>query len=138
MKDLIKVSVRDLRKNQTEAEKMLWSRLRKKAVAGLRFLRQYPIIFEYDSRERFFVADFYCHEKKTVIEVDGKIHDQQKDYDELRDFIMNELGLFVLRIKNEEIYENLDGVVERIREVTHPCPSLENGGEKETHPQPLP
>ncbi len=124
MKDLIKVSARDLRNNQTEAEKILWSRLRKRAVSGLRFLRQYPIIFEYDSCERFFVADFYCHEKKIVVEVDGKIHDQQKDYDELRDFIMNELGFSVLRIKNEEIYENIDEVVGRIRAATHRNPPL--------------
>jgi len=124
LKDLIKVSARDLRNNQTEAEKILWSRLRKRAVSGLRFLRQYPIIFEYDSCERFFVADFYCHEKKIVVEVDGKIHDQQKDYDELRDFIMNELGFSVLRIKNEEIYENIDEVVGRIRAATHRNPPL--------------
>jgi leucyl-tRNA synthetase len=65
-------------------------------------LRQHPIVYGGNKdREDFFVADFYCHEKKLVIELDGGIHNEQKLYDENRDEIINELGIHVLRMKNE-------------------------------------
>jgi len=55
----------------------------------------------WNGKKRFFVADFYCHEHKLIIEVDGKIHEIQKDRDEMRDFIISTMGLKVLRIQNE-------------------------------------
>ena len=62
-------------------------------------LRRIFLIFDYS----FFIADFYCAEKKLVIEVDGKIHDFQKDYDERRDEILTNMGLKVIRFKNKEV-----------------------------------
>ncbi|NQU86855.1 MAG: endonuclease domain-containing protein [Mariniphaga sp.] len=95
---------RDLRQNMTPEEKLLWKNLRNKRFKGLKFLRQHPIIYEViNNRRLFFIADFYCAEKKLVIELDGKIHDFQKDYDQRRDEILNNMNLKVLRIKNEEL-----------------------------------
>jgi molybdenum cofactor cytidylyltransferase len=72
------------------------------------------------------VADFFCAEKKLVIELDGKVHDFQKDYDANRDSILNQLGLQVLRIKNEEL-SNVYSVLKRITSLTHPpSPSLQS------------
>jgi len=81
-----------------------------------KFLRQHPIRFEMDGRRRFFIADFYCHEKKLVLEIDGKIHQRQKDYDQLRTHIINTLGIKVIRFKNEEIEVNLELALDRLKE----------------------
>ena len=62
------------------------------------------------------MADFYCHEKKLVLEIDGKIHLGQKDYDELRTHIINALGIKVIRFRNEEIEENFEEVLGWLRE----------------------
>ena len=107
---------RDLRKNQTDSEKILWQNLRARKLNGLKFNRQFPIVYgrNFDGTSHFFIADFYCHEKKLVIELDGKIHDFQKEYDKERDSILNKLGLNVIRIKNEEL-ENISKVLEKIR-----------------------
>ena len=95
---------RKLRKNQTPEEELLWKSLRNRNFYGLKFLRQHPIIYEgLNNRFSFFIADFYCNEKKLVIELDGKIHDEQKEYDRDRNFIVKSLGLKTVRIKNEEI-----------------------------------
>jgi very-short-patch-repair endonuclease len=107
---------RDLRKNQTNSEKILWQNLRARKLNDLKFNRQFPIVYgrNFDGTSHFFIADFYCHEKKLVIELDGKIHDFQKEYDKERDSILNQLGLDVIRIKNEEL-ENISQVLEKIR-----------------------
>jgi len=63
----------------------------------------------------FFIADFYCAEKKLVIEIDGKIHDFQKDYDQRKDEILSNMDLKVVRIKNEEM-KNVGKVLEKISE----------------------
>ena len=107
--------VRQLRKNATPEEQKLWQALRGRKLGGKKFLRQQPII--YDSIHRkFFVADFYCAETKLVIELDGRYHDFQQDYDQNRDSILQELGLRVLRIKNEEL-SDLGRVLEKIDRV---------------------
>ncbi|MFH1942165.1 MAG: endonuclease domain-containing protein, partial [bacterium] len=107
--------VRDLRKNQTKSEAIFWQAVRNRKLKGKKFFRQYPIRFEMDGRRRFFVADFYCHEMKLVVEIDGKIHQRQKEYDQLRTYLIDALGMKIIRIKNEEIEESLDSVLERIR-----------------------
>lgn len=120
MQKTIQQLCRELRKNQTPSEKIVWETLRNRKFEGLKFTRQYPIIYNtVGLKPLFFIADFYCHEKKLVIEIDGKIHDFQKDYDTNRDKVLNELGLIVLRIKNEEL-GNLDSVLKKIRSLTHP------------------
>jgi leucyl-tRNA synthetase len=94
-----------LRKNQTEAENIFWQNFRNRKFNGLKFNRQFPIIYETINKNEhfFFVADFFCFEKKLVVELDGKIHDYQKEKDENRDKVIEGLGLKVLRIKNEEV-----------------------------------
>ncbi len=107
---------RELRSNPTPSEKILWRHLRRRQLDGYKFLRQKPFVYEQIKQKRyFFIADFYCAELKLVIELDGKIHDFQKEYDYQRDFVLNKLGLQVLRIKNEEL-GNIDNVLERILE----------------------
>ena len=95
---------RRLRQNMTREETNLWGWLRARRFHGYKFLRQHPIIYQPDNKHpQFFIADFYCASKKLVIEVDGKIHDFQKEDDQHRDDILKGLGLRVLRIKNDEL-----------------------------------
>ena len=110
---------RELRKSQTEAESCFWNAVRKKKRFGLRFIRQHPIFFEYYGKERFYIADFYCHEQQLVVEIDGPIHESQIEEDQLRDFIINSLGITVLRFKNEEIMNDMGSVLKTISE--HIC-----------------
>ena len=99
---------KQMRKNPTKAEEILWQRLRNKQLAGLKFRRQHPV-------DRF-IADFYCHDRKLVIELDGSVHanDEQKDLDKGRTETMNEFGITVLRFKNEEVINNIENVISRI------------------------
>lgn len=120
MQKTIQQLCRELRKDLTPSEKIVWEVLRNRKFENLKFTRQYPIIYNnYGERKLFFIADFYCHEKKLVIELDGKIHDFQKEYDANRDLILQELSLNVLRLKNEEL-ENIETVFEKIRKSTLP------------------
>ena len=107
---------RDLRKNQTPAEIKLWDRLRNRRLRGFKFLRQHPIVVEkYNGRTGFYIADFYCSEKKLVIELDGLIHTFQIDYDKARDVIMHEFGLTVFRITKDEVEKNVFEVLNKIK-----------------------
>jgi len=92
----------------TDAEKLLWSKLRMKQLQGLMFSRQKPL-GEY-------IADFYCHQAKLVIEVDGGQHfsDETIEYDRIRDEFMRSAGLTVLRFTNTDVINNIDGVIEVI------------------------
>ena len=102
---------RELRKSQTKAEKLFWENVRKKRLRGLKFYRQIPIFYEMDNSESFIVADFFCFEKKTIIEIDGKIHHYRKKKDNQRTQILNSLGIKVLRFYNEDVENNLDQVL---------------------------
>ena len=106
---------RGLRKNLTEAEKILWKELRNRKLNGVKFLRQHPLFyFSQNKRGYLFIADFYCAEKKLVVELDGKIHDHIQEYDANRESVLLERGLTVLRIKNEEL-ENINSVLLKIK-----------------------
>ena len=95
---------RELRKRSTPTERVVWELIRNRRLKGIKFFRQHPIIYESDRKKlHFFIADFYSSELKLVIEMDGKIHAHQKDYDRERDFIIGKLGINVIRFKNEEI-----------------------------------
>jgi very-short-patch-repair endonuclease len=102
---------RELRKNMTEAEKILWQRLREYNLEGVKFRRQHPI-YNY-------IADFYCHKAKLVIVIDGGIHNRQRDYDVQRDQDMIELGIKVIRFKNEQVMNNLNNVLNTIEIEIH-------------------
>ena len=94
---------RNLRKNMTPEETLLWRNLRGRKFHGLKFLRQHPIIYEtINGKPLFFIPDFYCAEKRLIIEIDGKIHDFQKDYDERREEILKNMNMKIVRFKNEE------------------------------------
>lgn len=94
---------RDLRREQTPSEVIVWEIVRDRRMNAKKFLRQHPIRFMYYGKRRFFVADFYCAKLKLVLEIDGKIHERQRDYDELRTFIINQLGIKVVRVTNEAV-----------------------------------
>ena len=109
-------TARALRKKQTQCESLLWQKLRNKQCNGAKFNRQHAIKFIIDGCKRFFVADFYCAEHKLAIEIDGEIHERQRDYDEMMTFIMNTIGIKVIRFKNEEVENNCESVVSKIKE----------------------
>ena len=94
---------RKLRKNQTPAESLFWERVRSRRFKGLKFYRQYPIFYEFNNRESFFIADFICIQYRIVIEIDGKIHDFKSRIDSERTEVLKYLGLDVYRIKNRDI-----------------------------------
>ncbi|MCX6731516.1 MAG: endonuclease domain-containing protein [Candidatus Parcubacteria bacterium] len=101
-------AARDLRKRQTEAEKILWNILRDRKFKNFKFRRQHPF--------GRFIADFYCHKANLIIEIDGPIHNSknQKEYDILRTKIIKQYGLRVLRFKNEEIISNIKEVLKNL------------------------
>ncbi len=105
---------RDLRKRSTPAEKILWQALRANRLNGLAFNRQRPIYHDITGREAFFIADFYCHQARLVIEIDGGIHQEHIEQDEERTRILNLLGLRVLRFTNREVFEELAAVLQTI------------------------
>jgi len=116
----------EMRKNPTEAEEKLWNILRKRKMDGFKFKRQEPVA-------RRYIADFYCSEKKFVIELDGKVHlcEDRKELDLERDKIMTGAGLTVLRIRNEDVLENLEYVKNKIRNILNylNSPSPDASGE---------
>ncbi|MCX6302706.1 MAG: endonuclease domain-containing protein [Bacteroidia bacterium] len=99
-------AARILRKNMTFHEKMLWEKLKLKQICGLRFRRQHPI--------DIFIADFYCHDARLVVEIDGEIHYQKKDYDDGRSAEMEKYFIKVIRFTNSEVENNMESVVKRI------------------------
>ncbi len=102
---IVKKRARELRSQATFSETLLWKELRNRKLCGYKFLRQHPITYNpYGSGVKYFVADFYCAIKKTVIELDGPIHENNLEYDQFRDAEMVNLGLHILRIKNEELH----------------------------------
>ena len=105
---------RELRRIQTEAEDAFWQAVRNRQILGFKFYRQHPIFFEYYKQERFFIADFCCVERRLVIEIDGKIHNDQQDYDALRTHLINIMGIHVMRFRNEDILKNLDEVIQAL------------------------
>jgi very-short-patch-repair endonuclease len=99
----LKPLARELRQNPTPAEKLLWQALRRKQLTDYRFRQQHVI--------NRFIVDFYCAKAKLVIEVDGASHEGNYDYDAARTEILDILGLRVLRFNNEDVLQNLEGVV---------------------------
>ncbi len=98
-----------LRKNMTPQEKHLW----------YDFLRMYPIRFQRQKAIKSFIADFYCHEAKLIIEIDGSQHytDQGEAYDRERTAILKEFNLEVIRFSNYDVNTNFEGVCLRIDKI---------------------
>ena len=97
---------RRLRSDMTDVERKLWNAMRGKQLEGCRFRRQHPI--------GAYVADFACVERMLVIELDGSQHQTQEAYDVDRSRYLNQQGWQVVRFWNNEVLENLDGVLEVI------------------------
>jgi very-short-patch-repair endonuclease len=104
----------ELRKQQTPTEQILWECLRDRRFLNAKFRRQHNI--------GQFIADFYCHAARLVIELDGEIHNHQKFEDANRDEWMQAHGLTVLRFGNGEVLDNLGEVLGVIAEVLEPSP----------------
>ena len=105
----IREYAKQLRKNMTPAEKLLWEKLRNRQIANCKFRRQHPI--------DIFIADFYCPKKRLVIELDGEIHKFQKQYDINRTAELKNYEITVIRFSNKEVENNINDVVEKIRSV---------------------
>ena len=114
-REIAKVVCRDLRKNSTMAEKIFWEAVRNKRFNDKKFYRQYPLFYDITGRESFFVADFYCHDEKLVVELDGKIHQYKLREDIKRTEILNSLGVKVLRFNNDEVTNNLNAVLSKVK-----------------------
>ena len=99
-------SAKLLRNNMTYHEKLLWEKLKGKQICGIRFRRQHPI--------SLFIVDFYCHEVRLVVEVDGEIHYDRIDYDDGRSAKMERFGIKVIRFTNFEVENNIEKVIMRI------------------------
>ena len=99
---------RQLRKDETSAEWLLWQMIRNRKVKGFKFRRQHPT--------NKYITDFYCHEAKLVIELDGDIHllDEIKAYDEIRETEIKELGLIVKHFTNEDVFTEAHKVIAKI------------------------
>ena len=98
---------RELRKEATEAEQKLWPYLRDRIFLGKKFRRQHIV--------NGFILDFYCPDAKLAIELDGPIHSKRVEYDKMRQQIIEESVIKVLRFKNKEIDKNLSSVLRVIK-----------------------
>ncbi len=117
---------RSLRKDSTKAEEILWQYLSNKGMCGFKFRRQHPV-------DRF-ILDFYCPKKRLAIEIDGEIHINQKEYDRIRQGIIESKGIEFLRFKNIDVVKNINFVLKTIKRKLVPslrsgegCPELVEG-----------
>jgi very-short-patch-repair endonuclease len=99
---------RVLRSKPISAEAKLWGRLRNRQLGGHKFVRQMPI-------DPYFV-DFVCRERKVIVEVDGGTHstDEEVAHDERRTHHLRDLGYRVFRVPNDDVYHNLDSVLDAL------------------------
>jgi very-short-patch-repair endonuclease len=112
-----------LRNNMTEAEKILWEKLKNRNIFKARFRRQHPI--------GIFIVDFYCHEFKLAIELDGEIHlnKEVREYDDGRSHDIEKWGIKILRFTNNEVFTDLETVIDQIlKTITAPEPPLGGRG----------
>ena len=132
---ILKISrARELRKNQTEAESSLWSKLRAHRLGGYHFRRQHPI--------GPYIVDFVCLEKGLIIEIDGDHHAYQAENDSVRTQSLESQGFRVLRFWNNQVIQEIDGVKAAILEVleapeSDPRPSLPPRGGRNKSTLPL-
>ena len=122
-------SAREMRINPTQAEKILWEELRGRRLVGLRFKKQCVM--------GKLIADFYCPASRLVIEVDGDIHDYQKEYDSIRTRHFYDHGTHVIRFTNEMVLNDLDNILSQIKAAAFgrsydltpgACPEARGGG----------
>ena len=119
---------KELRKNMTDAESILWYYLRNKQLNGYKFRRQEAV--------GKYVADFVCYETKIIIELDGGQHNEPDEIerDTTRQKFLESNGFKILRFGNNEIFENLEGVLSKILEASMPSPLVGEGGVRGQNP----
>jgi len=100
---------REFRKKPTSSEAILWNALRNKQLLNLKFRRQYPI--------KGFILDFYCSKLKIALEIDGSIHknEEQKEYDQIRQEIIERHGIAFIRISASEVENNLNQLLAQLK-----------------------
>jgi len=108
-----------LRRDTTDAERLLWSRLRASQLSGHKFKRQQPI--------GNYIVDFVCFDAKLIIELDGGQHADQDEADRSREAWLRSQGFRVIRFWNNDVMHNLDGVLERIMENLASYPPKKKG-----------
>ncbi|MEI6824770.1 MAG: endonuclease domain-containing protein [Desulfuromonadales bacterium] len=119
---ILKSRRREFRRNQTDAEKAFWAKIRNKQFLGMKFFRQYSV--------GHYILDFYCPDKKMAIELDGGQHNlpEGKEYDAERTDFLNNHGIVVVRFWNNEVLSQMDGVLEclalKIGHRNPTCPPL--------------
>jgi len=105
----LKTLRRNLRRNQTEAEKELWTHLRRRQVGGYKFIRQYSV--------GNYIIDFYCADKRLAIEIDGGQHAKNVEQkDKMKEMYLGMRNIKVIRFWNIEIFKNIEGVLIKIRD----------------------
>jgi very-short-patch-repair endonuclease len=109
MQYIKKQFARNLRKESTSEEDKIWNVLRNRKFRNCKFRRQHVI----DG----FVVDFYCKRLYLAIEIDGKIHERQEEYDKLRQRLIEEKGIKFIRITNEEVNKDIEILLKRIEEI---------------------
>jgi very-short-patch-repair endonuclease len=119
---------RKLRRQETDAERKLWCRIRDRQFLGLKFRRQVPVCG--------YVGDFLCHEAKLIVELDGGQHSERGEEDARRTKTLNEAGFLVLRFWNNDVLANMDGVLTAIAEELQAAERMVKG--YAPHPVPLP
>jgi len=102
-------AARIVRKNMTISEKLLWEKLKGKQINGLRFRRQHPI--------EFFIADFYCHEIRLVVEIDGEVHNENQEYDDGRSAEMEKFDIKIIRFNNDEVENDIEKIISEIKSI---------------------
>jgi len=115
----------EMRKNPTEGEKALWSILRKFRYQGFIFRRQHPV--------DIFIADFYCHKLKLIVEVDGDLHDSEQamEHDDGRSAELEKNGIKVIRFSNDQVLKETDSVTFQIQNhITKTSPSPPGEGDQ--------
>jgi len=93
-------------------------------LGGVKFLPQHPILYNQSNQVHFFIVDFYSREANLVLEIDGKIHERQKEFDKQRDLMLHGKGLQVLRITNQQVRNNPEEVKKRIQKAANPLDPL--------------
>ncbi|MCA0333242.1 MAG: HsdR family type I site-specific deoxyribonuclease [Bacteroidetes bacterium] len=108
---------RELRKNQTSAEEVLWQLLRNRKLDNLKFRRQHQI--------GHYIVDFYCHERKLIVELDGAVHftTERQKHDSTRDKYLTSSGFNIIRFRNDEVLNNIEDVLSKIVSSNLPSPA---------------
>jgi len=94
------------RKNLTESEQLIWSKLRNRQLHGYKFRCQHPV-YRY-------ILDFYCHKAMLAIEIDGPVHKYRRKYDTIRDEFIKSIGIITIRFSNEEVFYSIENVINQI------------------------